>query len=94
MRGDGYLSERQSWDFRRYIAGDGDDGQKNWTWRYQTGAHTTRISDPHIEVAGVRLLTVVCETCVDVWWTDVPEPETGAIGERHRSHMGRLGRLT
>ena len=93
MRGDGYLSERQSWDFRRYIAGDGDDGQKAARWRFGVGPHTTHVNDPHIEVDGVRLLTVVCDTCVPRWWSCAPESNVDKVAEAHRSHMGRLGRI-
>ena len=93
MRGDRVASFQDSWDFHRYIAGDGDDGCKPATWRYRDGPHVTHVNDPHIVVDGVRLLTVVCDTCVDVWWTSVPESEVDKKGQAHRSHMARLGRV-
>ena len=94
MRGDRVLSQRDSWDFHRYVAGDGDDGCKPATWRFQDGSHTTSVNDPHITVDGTRFMTVVCDTCTDLWWTSVPEDAVDKTGQAHRSHMADLGRMT
>ena len=94
MKGDRVTTAESLWDFHRYIAGDGDDGQKPYTWRYQTGPHEVYVNDPHISLGDTRFLTVVCDTCTDLWWTSVPESQVDVMGEGHRSHMADLGRLT
>ena len=94
MKGDRVTTAESLWEFHRYVAGDLPDGQKPYTWRYQDGHHEVYTNDPHITVNNTRFMTVVCETCTDLWWTSIPEDQVDKTGQAHRSHMADLGRMT